>query len=418
MRSNFLVIICLIFVVSLSAQSSDKIKKNNIKLNFSGYIKNDYFWDTRQTVSAREGHFLLFPAPVDLDPDGEDINACPKFNFLSIQSRVRLTATGARAFNADITGKLEADFFGQLNPNINLFRLRLAYINMDWGNTVLRFGQDWIPMFITDCYPGTVSFNTGAPIQPFGRNPQIRLTQKFGKLKLIGIASSQRDYADRGIGGTTGTYLCNTAVPELSVQVHYKTANKEAGTAFVTGAGASYKKIKPQLETGTGYKSDATVGGINGIVFLKYQAKKMTYKFEGIYGENIPDVLSIGGFLISDSINKIKGFVEYSPTATMSFWTDIHTNGTKFQVGIFAGYTQNLGARNDMVGPIYGLGTNIANLYRVSPRFIVNSGKVRFALEFEYTVAKYGSSRNAKGVPIDLTAAANLRTLFAVYYFF
>ena len=71
-----------------------------------------------------------------------------------------------------------------------------------------------------------------------------------------------------------------------------------------------------------------------------------------------------------------------------------------------------------MVGPIYGLGTNIANLYRVSPRFIVNSGKVRFALEFEYTVAKYGSSRNAKGVPIDLTAAANLRTLFAVYYIF
>lgn len=418
MRSTLLVIISMIFMVSLNAQSSDKKKKNNIKLNFSGYIKNDYFWDTRQTISAREGHFLLFPAPVKLDPDGKDINAGPNFNFLSIQSRVRVAVTGGRAFNADITGKLEADFFGQLNPNINLMRLRLAYINMDWGNTVLRFGQDWIPMFITDCYPGTVSFNTGAPIQPFGRNPQIRLTQKFGKIKLIAIASSQRDYADRGVGGATGTYLRNSGLPEISLQVHYKTANKDAGTAFVTGVGASYKRIKPQLETGTGYKTDAMVGGINGIAFLKYKTKKMTYKFEGIYGENIPDVLSIGGFLVSDSVNIVKGFVKYSPTATMSFWTDIHTNGTKFQVGVFAGYTQNLGANKDMVGPVYGLATNIANLYRVSPRFIFNSGKMRFALELEYTVANYGASRNAKGVPIDLTEAANLRTLFAVYYFF
>jgi len=418
MKRNLLVVICLIFVAGLFAQTPVKEKKSKIKLNFSGYIKNDYFWDTRQTVSAREGHFLLFPSPVKLDPDGKDINAVPNFNFLSIQSRVRLTVTGARAFNADITGKLEADFFGQLNPNINLLRLRLAYINMDWGNTELRLGQDWIPMFITDCYPGTVSFNTGTPIQPFGRNPQIRLTQKFGKVKLIGIASSQRDYADRGVGGATGSYLRNSAIPELSVQLHYKTANKEAGTAFVTGIGASYKKIKPALETGAGYSTDATVGGMNGIVFLKYQAKKVTFKFEGIYGENIPDVLSISGFLVSDSVDILKGYVEYSPISTMSFWTDIHTNGKKFQVGVFAGYTQNLGAKEDMVGPVYGLGTNIADLYRVSPRFIFNSGKVRFALEFEYTVANYGATRDAKGVPTDLTKAANLRTLFAAYYFF
>jgi len=49
-----------------------------------------------------------------------------------------------------------------------------------------------------------------------------------------------------------------------------------------------------------------------------------------------------------------------------------------------------------MVGPVYGLGTNIASLYRISPRVIYNSGKMRFALEFEYTVANYGSTRDAK----------------------
>ncbi|MBC8319731.1 MAG: hypothetical protein H8E34_03300 [Bacteroidetes bacterium] len=415
MKRNLLIMICLFFVTSLFSQAPEI---NNIKLNFSGFIKNDFFWDTRQTVSAREGHFLLFPSPVDKDPDGNDINAVPNFNFLSIQSRVTLTATGAKAFKANVTGKLEGAFFGQINSNINGFRLRLAYVNMDWGNTELRFGQDWIPMFITDCFPGTVSFNTGTPLQPFGRNPQIRLTQKFGKIKLIGVVSSQRDFANYGPNGSTGTYLRDAGLPEFSAQIHYKTADENAGTSLVTGIGAGYKTIVPQLKTGNGYKTDASVSGMNSIVFLKYVAKKITFKIEGIYGENITDQLSIGGFLISDSVDFLKGFVEYSPISTVSAWTDIHTNGKNFQVGLFAGYTQNLGAKNNMVGPVYGLGTNIANLYRVSPRLIFNSGKARFALEFEYTVAEYGSSRDAKGVPIDLTKAANLRTLFAVYYFF
>ena len=418
MKRTLLVVICLLVAFVIQAQSADKNKKNNIKFKFSGFIKSDYFWDTRQTISAREGHFLLYPAPVKEDPDGVDINSTPNFNFLSIQSRMRVGITGAKALNADISGKLEVDFFGQLNPNINVVRLRVAYIDLDWGNTELRFGQDWIPMFVTDCFPGTVSFNTGTPIQPFGRNPQVKLTQKFGKVKLIAVAMSQRDFADRGAKGPTSEYLRNSATPEFSLQVHYKSVNKTEGTAFIAGLGASYKTIKPQIETGTGYKTDEMLGGFKSIAFMKYQAKKFTVKLEGIYGQNIPDVLSIGGFLVSDSVDVVKGYVKYSTMQTMSFWTDIHTNGKKWQFGVFAGYTQNMGSHDDMVGPVYGLGTNIADLYRVSPRAIFNAGKLRLALEFEYTVANYGSTRDAKGVPTTLTQANNLRSLFSVYYFF
>lgn len=421
MKRNLLVISIILLAFFAQSQTKEGVKKNNIKLNFSGFIKNDYFWDTRQTVSAREGQFLLFPAPVKKDPDGIDINSTPNFNFLSIQSRVRVNVTGARALNADISGKIEADFFGQLNPNINLFRLRQAYINLDWGKTELRFGQDWVPMFITDCFPGTVSFNTGTPFQPFGRNPQIKLTQKFGDFKLIAVAMAQRDHASRGDLGPTGTYLRNSATPEFSLQIHYKKVNKDAGTAFVTGAGISYKTIRPEIETGTGYSTDENVGGFNTIAFMKIQAKKFTVKLEGVYGQNIPDVLSIGGFLVSDSIDMVKGYVKYSPIQTMSFWTDIHSNGKKWQFGVFAGYSQNMGATSDMFSgksPVYGLGTNIADLYRVSPRVLYNVNKLRFALEFEYTVANYGSTRDANGRPTTLTEANNLRTLFAVYYFF
>ena len=96
---------------------------------------------------------------------------------------------------------------------------------------------------------------------------------------------------------------------------------------MVTGVGISYKTIRPQSETGTGYSTDEMVGGMNAIAFFKFKAKKITVKLEGIYGENIPDVLSIGGFVISDSVNAVKGYVKYSPITTMSIWTDIHSNG-------------------------------------------------------------------------------------------
>lgn len=393
---------------------SQEVKKdeNKLAMKWSGFVKSDFFWDSRQTVSAREGHFLLFPAPVSEDPDGTDINDKSNFNFLAIQSRISLDISGPEELGAKLSAKIEGDFFAQANDNINLFRLRHAYIKMNWDKTELLLGQYWIPMFIPACFPGTVSFNTGSPIQPFGRNPQIRFSHNVGDIKLIAIASAQRDYTSRGPAGVSGEYLRNSAIPELSAQLHY------ANEGINAGIGGSYKQIVPQLKTGTGFATSESVGGFNGIAFLKISCKKVTVKFEGVYGQNIPDVLNIGGFGVSDSTDALHGYVTYVPLSTMSAWTEIHTNGKQWQYGIFGGYSKNLGASEDVIGPIYGLGTNIESLYRVSPRIIYNAGSLRLALEAEYTVANYGSTRDAKAVPTDLTAADNLRVLAAVYYFF
>ena len=130
------------------------------------------------------------------------------------------------------------------------------------------------------------------------------------------------------------------------------------------------------------------------------------------------DVLSIGGFAVTEDIDVERGIVAYTPLTTMSAWADIHTNGKKIQFGVFGGYTQNLGSKNDVVGDIYGLGTNIESLYRISPRIIYNVGPARFAFETEYTTARYGSLTDVRGVPVNITEASNLRLLFAVYYFF
>lgn len=413
------ILIFLIILIPAISFSQEK-KKEKIKISVSGFVKSDFFWDTRQTVSAREGHFLLFPKPEKLDAAGLDINEGLNFNFLSIQSRVGINIVGGTIFNAKVSGKIEGDFFGQMNPNINVFRLRHAYIKLNWSSTELLLGQYWIPMFITDCFPGTISFNTGVPFQPFGRSPQIRLTHKMGKMKLIAIANSQRGFTTRGPNPAapstslpSSQYLRNSAIPELSLQIHLKPLK-----SLWLGGGGSYKEVVPQIVTPQNYKTNESLGSFNTFAFAKLKTKKVTVKVQGVYGQNMPDVLSISGFGVSDSVDLAKGFVTYTALNTFSTWLDIHTNGKRFQLGIFGGYTKNLGADEVIVGPIYGLGTSIESVYRISPRISYRSDNVKFAIEGEYTVANYGSKIDSKGVPIDITAADNFRILFSAYYIF
>ena len=412
----YLLVVILLPSIAFSQKSDEK----KVKATFYGFVKTDMFWDTRQTVSAREGHFLLFPAPVNEDAVGDDINDKANFNFLSIQSRVGVSVSGPNVLNAKLSGKIEGDFFGQLNTNIGLFRLRHAFVKLNWTKTELLIGQYWNPMFVTDCFPGTVSFNTGSPFQPFARNPQVRLSHIMGIAKVMVVANSQSDYTSRGPNPldpsksiASAKFMRNSALPELSAQVQLKPT-----TNLLFGIGASYKQIVPQIVTPNNYKTTTSVGGYNVIAYLKLVTTKVTFKFEGIYGQNVPDVLMIGGFGVSDSTDKVKGFVEYATINNFSAWTDIQTNGNKIQVGIFAGYSKNLGAQKDIIGPIYGLGTTIESMYRVSPRVTFKYNKLKFAMEGEYTVANYGSSFDSKGIPTNTTAASNFRMLFATYYFF
>ena len=200
----------IFFTASVHAQSTStassatntkpaekKADPSTFGIKFSGFIRNDVFFDSRQVTSARpanQGDLLLYPANISNDINGNDVNAASSFNMLAITSRLTGTVTGPDAFGAKTSGILEAEFFGNANGNENVFRLRHAFAKLDWATTQLAFGQYWHPLFVTDCYPGVVSFNTGMPFQPFARNPQIRLTQQLGGgMNLILAAVSQTE---------------------------------------------------------------------------------------------------------------------------------------------------------------------------------------------------------------------------------
>ncbi|MCF8373795.1 MAG: hypothetical protein K9H64_19390 [Bacteroidales bacterium] len=423
MRKFTFLIIIIFTGLNLFGQDAPEAPKYGI--SFSGFVKNDFSYDSRQTIAAREGHFLLFPKSESLDKEGNDINGKSNLNFLSIQSRLSGKITGPDAFGAKTSGLIEVDFFAQADDNINLVRMRHAFIKLNWERAELLLGQYWNPFFVTGCFPGVVSFNTGAPIQPFARNPQIRFTYKLGALSLMAVAQTQRDYTSRGpdpanpaVTKVSSDFLRNSAIPDLHFQIHL---NKKFGNnALLLGVGWAYKELLPVLKTDSNYVNEEKVKGLSFVGFANLKTKPITIKFEGIYGRNICDVLSIGGFAVVENTNAEKSILTYSPTNTMSVWTDIHTNGTKMQFGVFAGLTKNMGTNETLIsGPIYGLGTNIDQLYRVAPRIILNAGKVRFALELEYTAAGYGTNDlKDHGRVIDPVEVSNMRVLFGSYYFF
>lgn len=410
MKRFFLLAFIFSVAFAAQAQSTDEA----LKVKVSGYVKNDFFFDSRQVSAGREGSLLFFPAAPKFD-NGIDINAKSSINMLAIQSRLTFKADGTEAFGAKASAMLEGDFFGQANDNINLLRLRYAYVKLKWTKTEFLAGQYDIPMFIAECFPGTVSFNTGLPFQPGVRNPQMRLTQTIGSFRVVGIASMQRDYASRGPAGATGDYLRNAALPELTAHVYYNT--KIGENELFAGVGAGYKELLPDLKNAQGNATNARVRSMNFAGFMKFTTAPLTFKLYGLYGENMADVLCLGGFGVTNT-DIATGELTYSPIAARNFWTEIHTNGKKVQAGLLVGYDENIGSKEKINGSVYGFSTDIKNLYRVSPRIIVNSGKVRVAAETEFTSAFYGTDKTEYAVPANLMKVSNLRLLLGVYYFF
>ncbi len=400
-------------VFSLLVHSQEEKKDYGIK--FSGFVKGDFFYDTRQNVTAREGHFLLWPEKKSPDAEGLDKNNSPNFNFLAVQTRLKGAITGPDAFGAKTSGAIEGAFFGHSNGDVNGFRLRHAFVNFDWGATKLLFGQYWHPMFVTGCFPGVVSFNTGSPFQPFSRNPQIRLTQEFGGLKLIAAAISQRDFTSAG----GSAVLRNSGIPDMQLQIQYSTKDEATGQELLAGIGGGYKVLKPNLFiTDTLYnthKTNETLSSYSAQAYFKFKIPQATFKLQGTYGQNLYDVL----FISSYSITGYNGYdPEYANFSNYAVWTDIHTNGSGLQAGLFGGYTKTLGAEKDILtDKIAGGRSDIDYVYRVAPRIIFNSGKARFAGEIEYTAAAFGSI-DTDGMPLNPTEVANLRFLLGVYYFF
>ena len=436
---------------SLQTKHTDSASTWGIK--FSGFVRNNVFYDTRQVVSARpaaQGDLLLYPLPAFNDVNGKDINASPSLSMLAIDSRLSVAFTGPDAFGAKLSGVLEAEFFGNISSSLgtttnssgpatssvtgteDVFRLRHAYVKLDWKKTQLLFGQFWHPLLVPECMPGVLSINTGIPFQPFSRNPQIRVTQKIaGGLSLILVASSQiESFVSQGsstnvaLGSTTTSplFINNAVIPNLNAQVQYKKG------IFFAGTSVDYKEIRPALSQFTSDTANSktliatteTVKGLSFDVFAKVTTKPLVVKAEYVAGQNLYDQIMIGGYLAYASTAPYH--ITYKPLNVASVWLDIAGTSKKVVPGIFFGYTKNNGADAGAIAS-YSRGitagkASIDKIIRVTPRIEFYSGKFKVGAEVEFTQATYGTAGNDGKVSGSTNDVANYRALFVTTYYF
>jgi len=414
-------------------------KEPSFGIRFSGYVNSDIFFDTRQTVMAREGQWLFYPENIRKDTDGNDINARGTYSILSIQTRLSGNITGPDVFGAKTTGLIEGEFYGSANLSINTLRLRHAWVKLAWPKTELQIGQNWHPLYVPAAAPEPVSLNSGAPFIVFARNPQVRLTRQIGDFKVLGAVLFQLDQTSNGPEGPSPKYLRNSIVPEMVVQVQYGRNGEGRVKEFLAAAGLDYLLLMPRLSTEVTirgaydtvvnnlvvhhnavvqtYKTEARVPALSGNLLVKMKFAKWTAKFGGLYGANCYAFSMIGGYAVKGITDPLRGTVEYAATRTASAWADLKTNGPRWSFGVYGGYSKNLGASSELAGPYYSRGENIDYLYRVAPRIVLTVNKLKIATEVDYTVAAYGTV-TGKGMVADPVEVGNVRFLCGVNYYF
>lgn len=403
-----LVILVSLLSGGLKAQNSNDTP---VTVSIHGFAKADVAWDSRQVVEAREGFLVFYPQKPKYDAQGEDINATPGFNSWAMTSRVNIKATGPKVLGATAMAFVEGDFTGPSNTENNAFRLRHAYVSLAWEKWTVLAGQYWNPMDVPEMLPKVLALNTGAPFRSFTRSPMVKAEYKFGSSKIIAAIYTQRDYQSSGPSGASANYLRTSGLPNFHLQYQLNRGS------IIMGIGADYKMIRPRMTSDSLIIDDNKVSSFSALAYIGYSKGKFGIKGQALYGQNLSDHLMLGGYAVS-SIDPTTDAREYVNLNNLSSWIDCNYRITPaVNLGLFAGYSQNLGTEKDVVGAFYGRGDDIASLYRLSPRIEWIYGPVQFIAEVEYTAAAFGKPDNR--YKFDETETTNnLRVQTALVYNF
>ena len=408
---NFKKLLPLFFI----AFSTLAVAQETTKLKVYGFVSNDFFYNSRQNVEMVDGVIRLFPKPIELNTAGVDKNAVAQAEMISVDTRLGIDLTSAPILGAKSSGKIEADFAG-FGTSYYVFRIRQAFMKLNWEKTELLVGQTWHPLF-GSIVPTTFSANAGGPFQPFNRSPQVRVKESLSKtLSLTAAALYEMQYASQGPAGTSNTYMKNAIAPDLFVGLENKTKH------WILGVGADLKTIKPEP------LNDATISSLSASAYAQYVNGKLQLKGKTTYGGNLSDQLMLGGYGVSKYASDSATVLSYTNLKSMNTWVNL-VYGTKLQVGLLLGAANNLGSSDNFdlkkgkKMTAYGYSFYDASqqvldhLYRIAPQVSYNLSNFKFGLEYDYTTASYGAMQR-DGSAKNTYSVSNNRVLASVMYIF
>lgn len=410
MRTIFFFLLILLW---LGSQAEGFLTTAGVKMDFTGFVRNDFIYDSRRNFDACDHLLDFFPLKPVYDKNGEDINAVGTAQFLNTFSRIGTRLSGLEIGNAKVSGYIEFDFTGgAFTPTL---RLRHAYTQFQWPKSKLLFGRAWHPLFIEKVYPSTLNENTGLPFQVFNRSPQLRFTHQLANhLDLILGAVYQFDYSNTGPDGKTYHYQRDAKIPNLHGQLQFYNEN------WVIGGAIDWKTIIPRTyTTGTAgtFKTNEKLSTFALLAYLKYSKDKFELKAKSMLGQNVCESLLPSGYAVATH-DSVTGAETYTPFTHLYSWLNI-TYGKAWKVGLYVGHLKNFGTLENPVGPLYGMAPDAGMMLKVSPQIIYTYKNLEIGWEMSTTTVAYGTNDfNDKARVKNAKNVTNFRNLVSVAYKF
>jgi hypothetical protein len=234
-------------------------------------------------------------------------------------------------------------------------------------------------------------------------------------------AGSELEARSFGPKGIRTEYIRNTVTPLLHVQFRYQ------GEHYLVGTGIDMRSLRPRIETSKGFATDERITSVSAIAFAKWERDSTNIKTKLLFTQNAAGYSMLGGYGVK-SADPTTDRREYTNIRHISAWLDI-AGGSKWEGGLFAGVSKNLGSSDKLADVIdvpgafkrqdlvFGLGTDIDWMFRISPRFGWYKDPVRLGVEFEYTRAAFGDIQ-ADATVSNTTSVGNFRLLLVGFYYF
>lgn len=401
----------------VACSASVNAQKKNFSYQFYGFVRGDLFYNTRANQAPVDGNFYLYPLDHDYDRDGKDINAVPNGSFYTFTTRLGMDMQGPKIGKAKSSAKVEVDF-GGFSASTTMLRIRQAYIALDWEYSRLLIGQTWHPLF-GSVVPDVLNLSTGAPFQPFNREPQLTYTWRTGNFALTASALWQLQYTSSGPDGPSEKYLKNSCVPEFYAGADYRSGR------WVAGAGLHLISLKPRtVSEGTDAAGNSYRTKVNERMttfsceaHFHYQAPDWSIAAKTLMASCLDHTALLGGYGIS-YIDAETGEQRYTPMRHSTSWVNL-TVGKRWKGHLYAGYTKKLGCSKALVSEEqYGLGLNIDQLCVCNVAFSYNLPHWQIGVEYLPATAWYGDTNLANGRVVNTHAVTNHRVLGLVMYYF
>jgi hypothetical protein len=374
------------------------------EVKLGGFVRAEYYIDSRETVGAVDDLFGFFPENKRPDKNGDDLNAVVRQNFSTQATRLNALFTGTDIFNAKSSAFVEYDFSGGGTVNV---RLRHAWAKLSWNKAELLAGKTWNPLAETP-FPAVAGLHTGIPFRPFGRGDQIRITLKPAPNIHIVAAGVYQTEHKSVLEPSAAADIRANPVPDFHLQVHYKTPTFSAGLL------SEFKVVKPATQTGEMLKTSETLSSYALAAYADYRKKPFNAQSGIVYGQNLSELFQQGGYAVKAGTNA------YTPSNSVSCWVFL-AYGKTWTPALFAGYQKNLGFSDNLLegGGFFGRWQNVDHIYRVAPSLKYTYKQWTFQAEIDYDVAAYGSVDYAdKGKVKNAKEIAGVRGLLATTFFF